>query len=366
MKLDKEFPAISAKEWEDKLLKELKIDDIAKKLWNISDQIVLSPAYSADKKSKISLPNEQAKLNLWAIGEDFKIKNFEKNNNELLEAFLAGSEYPGLKLSCIPKQKEWAILLKDIKLDYIKIQFDLDKEVKPVPFIRSLSSYVAKNNSKPQSVKGALCFAHASRYKFKTIQLAQELLPGFKTICIDLTKKKSKPEVLLAEGLTQLEEVIFDLVSNGMSISKIRDKIAMLTLSTKTFYVSLAQNRALKILVMNLLKSYKLKKDFDVPIISHTDPKDYVKDPNTNNIVATIQTMAAVLSGVERMVVSAPNKTGRHSKFSRRVCRNIQHIMKMESNLEQVFDAAEGSYFLDELTDQLIDASWNIFVQNSK
>ena len=366
MKLNKEFPSISVQDWETKLLKELKVDHIAQKQWKISDQIVLNPAYFKDKKRKITVPNEQAKLNSWGIGEDFKVKNFEKNNKELLEALIAGLEYPGLKLSSIPKQKEWANLFKDIKLDYIKIHFDLNKEIKPLPFIRSLSAYLAKNYSKPKRINGVLSFAHSSKFNFKTIKLAQELLPGFKTICIDLNKKKSNPEALLSDGMVQLEAVIYDLVNNGLSISKIRDKIAIRTLSTKTFYVSLAQNRALKILVMNLLKSYKLKKDFDVPIIAQTDPKDYVKDPNTNNIIATIQTMAAVLSGVERMVVSAPNKTGKHTKFSRRVSRNIQHIMKMESNLEQVFDSAEGSYFLDELTNQLVETSWRLFVEKSK
>ena len=368
MKLNKEFKPVSIEDWENKLIKELKIDDLSQKQWKISDQIELKPAYFKDKKRKISLPVGSLRMNNWSIGEDFKIGKFDKGNKELLEALMAGCEYPGIKLGVVPKQKEWAVLFKDIKLNFIHLHFELTKEVKPLAFIRSFHSYIKKNYSKTKSVKGILSFAHQSKQDEKVISLAQDLLPGFKSICINLQqgRKKIAAEQVLANALIELESCIFDLLQEGLSITKIRDKIVFRTFSSKGFYLSLSKIRALKILVMNLLKAYKLKKDFEVPVVCYSDPKDYVKDANTNNIIASTQTMAAILAGIDRLVVSAPNKSGKHTQFSRRVSRNIQHIMKMESNLDLVYDSAAGSYFLDELTEQLVDAAWRIFVAHSK
>ena len=368
MKFNKAFDKVSIEDWEKKIVKELKIEALSQKQWNIGEDISLSPAYFHDKKRNVALPDPTAQLNDWGIGEDFAVKNYEKSNKALLEALQAGSEFPGLSLKTIPKQSEWKTLLNEIRLDYIKIQFNLDKEVKPMPFIRSFHKYLDKNYSKPKKIAGVISFEHKSKYDAKVISLGLDLLPGFKTICLQI-KRETKTigsEKVLANALIELEKIIFDLRDNGISISKIGSNIAIQTFASKSFYLSLSKIRATKLLVLNLLMAYKFKKSLDVPIIAYTDPKEYVEDPNTNNIIASTQVMGAVLAGVERMVVSPPNKSRKHTNFSRRISRNIQHIMKMESGLNLVHDSAAGSYFMDELSGQLMDKAWQIFIEKTE
>ena len=47
--------------------------------------------------------------------------------------------------------------------------------------------------------------------------------------------------------------------------------------------------------------------------------------------------------------------------FSRRIARNVQHLMKMESALDEVADPAAGSYYIETLTRQLAERAWEEF-----
>ncbi len=48
-------------------------------------------------------------------------------------------------------------------------------------------------------------------------------------------------------------------------------------------------------------------------------------------------------------------------KFSRRIARNTQTILREEAHLDQVIDPAGGSYFIESLTEKLANNSWNYF-----
>jgi methylmalonyl-CoA mutase len=50
------------------------------------------------------------------------------------------------------------------------------------------------------------------------------------------------------------------------------------------------------------------------------------------------------------------------SKFSGRLARNIQIILKEEAYLDKTVDPGAGSYYIENLTDSIIDEAWKIFL----
>ena len=46
------------------------------------------------------------------------------------------------------------------------------------------------------------------------------------------------------------------------------------------------------------------------------------------------------------------------TSFTRRVARNLQHLLKMESYLDRVVDPAAGSYYIEELTIRMVEHCW--------
>lgn len=86
------------------------------------------------------------------------------------------------------------------------------------------------------------------------------------------------------------------------------------------------------------------------------------RDPYVNLLRNTVAAFAAGIGGAD-VITSVPfdAMTGLPSEFSRRVARNTVLVLREESHLNRVIDPAGGSWFLDQLTEQLADKAWETF-----
>jgi methylmalonyl-CoA mutase len=82
-------------------------------------------------------------------------------------------------------------------------------------------------------------------------------------------------------------------------------------------------------------------------------------------IRATTQALSAVIGGADRLyVLPSDAYTGAPSSdFARRIARNVQHLLRLESFLDKTMDPAAGSYYIETLTDQLALKAWDKFVE---
>lgn len=83
------------------------------------------------------------------------------------------------------------------------------------------------------------------------------------------------------------------------------------------------------------------------------------RDPWVNILRATTESFAAVVAGADSVstapfdaVLGTPDENGR------RLARNTQLILRDESNLNRVADPAGGSYYLEQLTQEMARAAW--------
>lgn len=86
------------------------------------------------------------------------------------------------------------------------------------------------------------------------------------------------------------------------------------------------------------------------------------RDPWVNLLRVTTQVFAATLGGA-RYVTPVPfdDALGGTSAHGRRVARNTALVLRDESHLGRVADAAGGSYYLETRTDQLAREAWTRF-----
>ena len=75
--------------------------------------------------------------------------------------------------------------------------------------------------------------------------------------------------------------------------------------------------------------------------------------------------MAAVIGGAQRLYIypSDEIKDGLGTPFAQRIALNIQHLMQLESYMDRVVDPSAGSYYIENLTNQLAEAVWKKFKQ---
>ncbi|MFC1431959.1 methylmalonyl-CoA mutase family protein [Streptacidiphilus sp. N1-3] len=86
------------------------------------------------------------------------------------------------------------------------------------------------------------------------------------------------------------------------------------------------------------------------------------RDPWVNILRGTLACMAAGVGGADAVTVQPfDSALGLSDAFARRVARNTQSILVEESHLARVIDPAGGSWYVEQLTDELARAGWAWF-----
>ncbi|RLD25054.1 MAG: methylmalonyl-CoA mutase [Bacteroidetes bacterium] len=134
-------------------------------------------------------------------------------------------------------------------------------------------------------------------------------------------------------------------------------------MSTNYFF-GIAKIRALRILLSKIFSAFSLDHSIeDFHIIAASTPwieSEY--DPHENMLKATTSAMAAIMGGCNSLIVSP----GYDDKEEDLVARNISSILEFESYLDKVADPAAGSYFIENLTNDIINKVWADFVATTE
>jgi methylmalonyl-CoA mutase len=87
-------------------------------------------------------------------------------------------------------------------------------------------------------------------------------------------------------------------------------------------------------------------------------------DPYVNMLRTQTEAMSASLGGVNSMTVlpfDVPYKES--DEFSERIARNQQLLLKEESNFDKIVDPGAGSYYIENLTNEIAQQAWNLFLE---
>ncbi|OBH19914.1 methylmalonyl-CoA mutase family protein [Mycolicibacter sinensis] len=96
------------------------------------------------------------------------------------------------------------------------------------------------------------------------------------------------------------------------------------------------------------------------------------RDPWVNMLRTTLAAFGAGVGGADTVMVwpfdvAIPGgQPGASPTFSRRIARNTQLLLLEESHLGQVLDPAGGSWFVEDLTEQLAQQAWRLFQELEK
>ena len=91
------------------------------------------------------------------------------------------------------------------------------------------------------------------------------------------------------------------------------------------------------------------------------------RDPWVNMLRTTLASFAAGVGGADTVLVhpfdvAIPNGfPGTSPSFARRIARNTQLLLLEESHIGRVLDPAGGSWFVEDLTEQLAEQAWKHF-----
>lgn len=362
-----EFAPTPKAGWISKIEKDLKGRPLTDLNWELDSSLIVAPFLHADdfaEKPEPILDNRDA--NTWAVAEDIEVTDFKAANTQTLAALMAGVNAPRFVFEDFPTENQLSVLLENVALDYISTHFQEKTENhSPLSFLKNFHKIAGE---KAAELKGAVHYdpfadgRHDVKSASDTINWTAENLPSFAVITVN-AERFYHPEhsgegaaLELANALSAGENYLKRLTDNGLSVDLVQNHIAFRFQIGSSYFVELAKLRAFKLLWGNVLAAYDA---------TPSAPRLFVRtslvladeDVNIHKIKATTQAMSAVMGGVETLTV-APSES---SDFGRRIARNVQHLLSMESYLDRVADPAAGSYYIETLTEQLAETAWAAF-----
>lgn len=171
----------------------------------------------------------------------------------------------------------------------------------------------------------------------------------------------------LAFGLSTLVEYLHQLTDLGLDLPLLLRNVEFSMGTGSNYFMEMAKFRALRLLWKQILQGYKTPQQ---PLSIHAQTATWNKtitDVNVNMLRSTTEAMSAVIGGVDALSVLPYNDFFTEpDDFARRIARNVSTLLKEESYLDKVVDAASGAYYIEHLTKELAQKSWDLFQQTEK
>jgi len=134
---------------------------------------------------------------------------------------------------------------------------------------------------------------------------------------------------------------------------------------SSNYFMEIAKFRAARVVWANIVRAWGVESDCACKMHVHAVTSQWnqtVYDAYVNMLRDTTETMSAAIAGVDSIEVLPFDHAFRApGEFSNRIARNVQSILKEESHFNKIVDPAAGSYYVEELTQSIIDAAWKLF-----
>ncbi len=175
-------------------------------------------------------------------------------------------------------------------------------------------------------------------------------------------------------GATQLHELAFTIadgmeyvkygVASGLDIDRFAGRLSFFFAIGMNFFMEVAKLRAARVLWHRAMTELGAKDERSKMLRTHCQTSGVSlteQDPYNNVMRTTIEAMAAMLGGTQSLHTNALDEAiALPTDFSARIARNTQIVLQEETGMTRVIDPLGGSYYVESLTQQLVDASWEL------
>lgn len=162
----------------------------------------------------------------------------------------------------------------------------------------------------------------------------------------------------IADGI----EYVRTAISSGMDVDKFAPRLSFFFAIGMNFFMEIAKLRAARILWATLMQEkFSPQDQRSLMLRTHTQTSGVSltsKDPYNNIMRTTIEGLSAVLGGTQSLHTNSFDEAlGLPTEFAARIARNTQLVIQEETGITNVVDPLAGSYYVESLTSELVDAA---------
>ena len=357
-KLFDSFEKVSSKQWKQKIQYDLKGADYNDTLvWESLEGIKVKPFYHLDEVIFKSSPNTTAAP--FSILQNIFVHDIAKSNKRALETLNRGAESIRFTIDneSIAIEELMENLPKKDTVYFLYLSF-ISTE-----FTTKLSEFTIKNDYQfivqidpiHQLGKDGNWFENLDKDFKKLNEINKKSVSSYLNINSTLYQNAG------ANMVQQLAYTLAHVNEYFNRIESIKQPITIEVAVGSNYFFEIAKLRALRLLFSTLSKEYNHDLECNI-MATPTKRNKTLYDYNVNLLRTTTECMSAIL-GNANYIANLPYDALYHkdNEFGDRIARNQLLILKHESYFDIVNNAADGSYYIEEITNQLAEKALVLF-----
>ena len=275
--------------------------------------------------------------------------------------------------------EDMKILFDDIPLDEISVSMTMNGAVLPIlssyivaaeeqgVSLEKLSGTIQNDILKEFMVRNTFIYPPepSMRIVSDIISFTSKKMPKFNSISISGYHMQEAGANLvqelaftIADGL----EYVRAAKNRGLNVDDFAPRLSFFFAIGMNFFMEAAKLRAARYLWSNWMKKlFDCKKSQSQILRTHCQTSGaslQEQDPYNNIIRTTIEALAAVLGGTQSLHTNSFDEAiALPTDFSSKIARNTQLILQNETGVTDSIDPLAGSYYVENLTNELIEKS---------
>ncbi|WDP91322.1 MAG: methylmalonyl-CoA mutase [Desulfobacter sp.] len=187
-------------------------------------------------------------------------------------------------------------------------------------------------------------------------------MPRFNTISISgyhIMEAGADPVLQCAFTLADGLEYVRAALATGMDIDQFAPRLSFFFGIGMDFFMYIAMLRAARFLWAELMDQFNPKNPKSSMLRTHCQTSGWSltqQDPYNNVIRTTLECLSAVLGGTQSLHTNSFDEAvGLPTELSARISRNTQILVQEETRICDVIDPLGGSYYVESITQNIVD-----------
>ena len=275
--------------------------------------------------------------------------------------------------------EDMKILFNKIPLDKMSVSMTMNGAVLPIMAfyivaaeeqgveISNLKGTIQNDILKEYMVRNTYIYPprESMRIISDIFKFTSEKMPKFNSISISgyhMQEAGATNDIELAYTLCNGIEYVKNGLKAGLSIDEFAPRLSFFWGIGMNHFMEIAKLRAGRLLWCKLMKKFnpKLKKSLMLRAHCQTSGWSLTEQDPFNNITRTcVEASAAVFGGTQSLHTNSLDEAiALPTEFSARIARNTQLYLQHETKITKTVDPWGGSYYLENLTNSLVEKAW--------
>lgn len=192
-------------------------------------------------------------------------------------------------------------------------------------------------------------------------------MPKFNSISISgyhMQEAGATADIELAYTLADGLEYLRTGVKAGLAIDDFAPRLSFFWGIGMNYFMEIAKMRAGRLLWAKIVKQFDPKSEKSLALRTHCQTSGWSlteQDPFNNVTRTAVEALAATMGHTQSLHTNSLDEAvALPTDFSARIARNTQLVMQDEIEITRVVDPWGGSYYVEYLTDQLVQRAWTL------